>query len=96
MKCIICGKELNTTDRRVHFCSDECRKTAYRQKMVAANKARRQNNPDYARKNNERALARYFERKHERFVEIAKELSSSCGDIDAMTAILEENCRLRH
>lgn len=96
MKCIICGKELETTDRRIHYCSEECRNKGIRKQMVAANRKRRDTNPEYVKKNTERALERYFERKHERFIDIAKELVKVCGDLDAMAEILEENCRLRH
>lgn len=96
MKCVICGKDTGTTDRRIHYCSEECRRQGLRMQMVKANKKRRNDDPNYRRKSTKRALERYYERKHERFALIAKDLSKVCGDIDAMASILEETCRLRH
>ena len=96
MKCVVCGKELETTDRRVHYCSDECRKKAMKSQMVSANRKRRDNDPEYCKKTYARNLARYYEKKKEQYTAIAVELNKHCGDIDAMVAVLEERTKLRH
>lgn len=96
MKCLICGKELETTDRRVHYCSDECRSKSIKRQMVSANRKRRDTDPEYCKRTYARNLARYYEKKKEQYSAIAVELAKHCGDIDTMVAILEEKTRLRH
>ena len=96
MKCRFCGKELDTTDGRVHYCSKECRHKAYLKQLRESNKKRRETNPEYREKTYACNVRRYYEKKHARFEEIAKELLKHTGDMEAMVKILEENCRLRH
>lgn len=96
MKCAYCGKTFETKDGRVRYCSKECRHKAYLSQLKNSNKERRKNNPEYRKRTYATNLRRYYEKKHGRYEEIAKELIKVCGDVEAMTEILEENCRLRH
>lgn len=96
MKCAYCGKKIETTDKRVHYCSLECKRKAYLERSKAYNKHCRATNSEYRKKTYERNLRRYYVRKHERYIELAKELCKICGDIDAIVDFLEANTRLRH
>lgn len=96
MKCNYCGKEIDTTDKRVHYCSDECRHQAYLKQLKVSNHKRRTTNPEYRKRTYARNLQRYYDKKHESYEAIAKSLQKHAGDIEAMVKILEEKCRLRH
>ena len=96
MKCAFCGKKLETTDKRIRYCSDECRAEAYRIYSKKFNKQRRQTNKAYREKTYEGNRRRYHLRKHERFIELAKGLHKLCGNVDGTVEFLEENFRLRH
>ena len=96
VKCAYCGKVFETKDKRVHYCSLECRNKMNKKRNREAVRRLRATNEAYRKACQEINTRGYYRRKHERFVEIAKELSKIVGDIEAMTSYLEENCRLRH
>ena len=95
MKCAYCGKEFETTDKRVHYCSEECRRNAQLERLRKHNKNSRMKNPEYLKKTYAQNRRRYHARKHERFVELAKELAKH-KSLDAKVSFLEDNFRLRH
>lgn len=96
MKCAFCGKELTTTDKRVKYCSKECRHQAYLKQLKTSNKRRRATDPDYLEKTYEGNRQRYHARKHQRYVELAEILVETCETVEQTTEFLENNFRLRH
>ena len=96
MKCAFCGKELTTTDRRVKYCSKECRHQAYLKQLKTSNKKRRAIDPDYLEKTYEGNRKRYHLKKHLRYVKLAAEIQKNNWDTDALVEFLENSFRLRH
>ena len=96
MKCRYCGKEMDTTDGRVKYCSKECRHKAYLEQLRTSNKKRRLTNPDYLEKTYESNRQRYHARKHQRYVDLAELLVETCETVEQTVEFLENNFRLRH
>lgn len=96
MKCVICGKEIDSTDRRVHYCSDACREKGKKGQMLMANKKRRETDPTYLKKTNDGNRRRYHIKKHLRYIELANEIQNNHWDTDSLVEFLENSFRLRH
>ena len=96
MECVYCGKKLETSDRRIHYCSEECRLKSYRQQQKLANRKRRENDEEYLRKTCEANRQRYHKKKHERFVELAVKIQQTGWNTAELVRFLEDSFRLRH
>ena len=104
MKCNVCGKELDTTDKRVRYCSAECRRKAYLQQLCESTRKRRRTDAEYRKKTYAGNVRRYYEKKRERYEEIAMRILELVApieefdkdEIESVVKTLEENCRLRH
>lgn len=96
MECVYCGKKIETSDKRVHYCSKDCKLKSYRKKQRLANKKRRETNADYREFTYAINRRRYHIKKHLRYIELANEILNNKWDVDSLSQFLENNFRLRH
>lgn len=93
--CPICGKEFETEDGRVKYCSDNCRlKSAYYYQANYVAK-RRAVDPDF-RKARNATVTKWYDSKRDRyFLRHAKNIAE-LNDVNAIKEYLKNNFRVRH